>query len=204
MTVNTNDSKHLLKNEFKIIVAGNVGSGKSTSIRAISEIPVIGSEAKASESDALHRKETTTVAMEYGMVRIDHTKLHLYGTPGQRRFDFMADILSKGANGMVVMIDNGCQQPLKEIDYYLDQHRHFLQKHPGIIAVTHYDDFHTDTTLLDYHRYIQEHGFTCPVLRVDARKKNEVEKLLCNLLSQISHGKTGKKPAPMPLNCLAA
>jgi len=52
------------KNELKIVVAGNVGSGKSTSIRAISEIPVIGTEAKATESDALHRKSTTTTSME--------------------------------------------------------------------------------------------------------------------------------------------
>jgi signal recognition particle receptor subunit beta len=193
MTINTNNSKHFIKNEVKIIVAGNVGSGKSTSIRAVSDIPVIGSEAKASESEALHRKETTTVAMEYGMTRIEDTKLHLYGTPGQRRFDFMADILCKGASGMVVMIDNGCHHPLAEIDYYLNQHHHFLRKHSGIIAVTHYDDLRTRTTLLDYHRYILEHGFSCPVMRVDARKKTEVEKLLLTLLSQISGFKTGQQ-----------
>lgn len=204
MAINPNGSKSLTKNEFKIIVAGNVGSGKSTSIRAISDIPVIGSEAKASESDALHRKETTTVAMEYGMTRIDNTKLHLYGTPGQRRFDFMADILCKGASGMVVMIDNGCHQPLKEIDYYLNQHSRFLREHSGIIAITHYDDLRTHTTLLDYHRYILEHGFTCPVMRVDARKKTEVEKLLLHLLSQISLSKTGRNSTVSSKHCLVA
>lgn len=204
MATDPNDSKSLTKNEFKIIVAGNVGSGKSTSIRAISDIPVIGSEAKASESDALHRKDTTTVAMEYGMTRIANTKLHLYGTPGQRRFDFMADILCKGASGMVVMIDNGCPQPLTEIDYYLHQHSQFLHKHSGIIAITHYDDLRTRTTLLDYHRYIMEHGFTCPVMRVDARKKSEVEKLLLNLLSQITHFKTGKNINDTSSNRLVA
>jgi small GTP-binding protein len=191
--MNTNNNNRIpTKNEFKIVLAGNVGSGKTTSIQAISQIPVMGTETKATEADVLHRKATTTTAMEYGMVRIDSTKLHLYGTPGQRRFDFMTDILCKGASGMVVMIDNGCQQPMAEIDYYLNQHSHFLRKYPGIIAITHYDDLRTSTTLLDYHRYILEHGFTCPVMRLDARKKPEIESLLLKLLSQIEHFKTGK------------
>ena len=182
-----------IKNELKIVVAGNVGSGKSTSIRAISEIPVAGTEAKATERDALYRKETTTAAMEYGVAYIESTKLHLYGTPGQRRFDFMADILCKGASGMVVMIDNGCLDPLKEIDYYLNQYGGFLQKYPGIIAITHFDDNNTRTSLLDYHTYILQNGFTCPVMLLDARNKHEVQKVMMRLLLQISHAKIGKR-----------
>jgi signal recognition particle receptor subunit beta len=197
MTIN----KELTKNEFKVIVAGNVGSGKSTSIRALSQVPVIGTEAKASETDALYRKETTTIAMEYGMVEIASAKLHLYGTPGQRRFDFMADILSKGANGMVLMIDNACHNPLAEIDYYLNKHSHFLSHHPSVIAITHYDDLRTQTTLLDYHRYILENGFSCPVMRLDARQKPEVENVFLKLLLQIIQLKSNKNN--VELACIA-
>ncbi|MDD5275721.1 MAG: ATP/GTP-binding protein [Methylovulum sp.] len=182
-----------VKNEVKVIVVGNVGSGKSTSIRAISEIPVVGTESKATERDALRRKETTTTAMEYGIVHIERIKLHIYGTPGQRRFDFMADILCKGACGMVVMIDNGCLDPLTEISYYLNQHGSFLQKCPGIIAITHFDDHNTRTSLLDYHTYIRDNGFTCPVMLLDARNKNDMQKVLMKLLLQISDSKIGKK-----------
>ncbi len=180
------------RNELKIVIAGNVGSGKTTSIKTISEIPYIGSEAKATERDALHRKETTTVSMEYGMAHIANMKLHLYGTPGQRRFDFMADILCKGAHGMVVMIDNGCANPLQEIDYFLRQHDHFLQRHPGIIAITHFDDDDADTNLLEYHAYVIQNGFTCPVMVADARNKDDMQKVLMRLLLQIAGSKTGK------------
>jgi uncharacterized protein len=179
--------------EVKIVVVGNVGSGKTTSIKAVTEIPFIGSEAKATEKDALHRKQTTTVAMEYGIVHIANMKIHLYGTPGQRRFDFMADILCKGAQGMVVMIDNGSLDPLKEIDYFLNQHGNFLKNNPGIIAITHFDDNDTRTSLLDYHSYIIEHGFTCPVMILDARQSNEMKKVLMRLLLQIASSKTGKR-----------
>lgn len=184
--------KFLSTEELKIVFTGNVGSGKTTAINAISEIPVIGTESKASEQEALHRKGTTTIAMEYGISYINDAKLHIYGTPGQRRFDFMADILCKGASGMAVMIDNGGQDPLKEIDYYLNQHGEFLRKHSGVIGITHFDDLRTRTSLLDYHQYINQHGFTCPVMKLDAREKTQVETLLKQLLLQISREKVGK------------
>jgi len=172
-------------NEIKLIIVGNVGSGKTTSINAISEIPVIGTEAKATERDALHRKETTTVGMEYGVLQMQRTKVHLYGTPGQRRFDFMAQVLCKGTSGMIIMIDNGCNDPMGELDYFLNFHGAYLKKNPGLIAVTHYDDSRTRTGLIDYHRYAMERGFNCGVMRLDAREKEEVKKVVLKLLIEI-------------------
>jgi hypothetical protein len=170
---------------IKLVFVGNVGSGKTTSINAISEIPVIGTEQKATESDALHRKASTTVAMEYGIVHLNGIKLHVYGTPGQRRFDFMASILCTGAKGMVVMIDNGHTDPLVELDYFLQFHRDFLKSTPAIIAVTHYDDNNTNTLLIEYHQYVLQHGFKCPVMRLDAREKDEVLRLVEKLVLEI-------------------
>lgn len=173
------------KNELKLVVVGSVGSGKSTSIRAISEVPVSGTEARASERAALHRKVTTTVAMEYGRVTLENTKLHLYGSPGQRRFDFMATLLCKGADGMVVMIDNGNGRPMDELDYYLKFHHAFLKNSPALISVTHYDDTCTRTGLIDYHSYCISQGFSLPIMRLDARDKHQVEKMLGRLLAEM-------------------
>jgi len=170
---------------LKLVFVGNVGSGKTTSINAISEVPVIGTEQKATEGEALHRKPSTTVAMEYGIVHLNDIKLHIYGTPGQRRFDFMASILCKGAAGMVVMIDNGHTDPLKELDYFLQFHKDFLQKYPAIIAITHYDDNNTNTLLIEYHQYVREHGFNCAVMRLDARVKDEVIRVVDKLTLEI-------------------
>lgn len=172
-------------NEIKLVVVGNVGSGKTTSIQAVSEIPVIGTEAKASERDALHRKASTTVAMEYGILQMQRTKIHLYGTPGQRRFDFMASILCKGAAGMIIMIDNGHSAPMTELDYFLKLHSNFLKNNPGIIAVTHFDDTRTHTGLIDYHSYAIQHGFSLPVMRLDARMPREVNNMIMKLLIEI-------------------
>ncbi|MDD5275691.1 MAG: ATP/GTP-binding protein [Methylovulum sp.] len=170
---------------LKLVFVGNVGSGKTSSINAISEVPIAGTEAKASEADALHRKPSTTVALEYGIVHLHGAKLHIYGTPGQRRFDFMASLLCKGAKGMVIMIDNGHTNPLGELNYFLQFHKDFLEKYPAIVAITHYDDNNTNTLLIEYHQYVRDHGFSCAVTRLDARSKEDVLRVVDKLVMAI-------------------
>ena len=172
--------------EIRLIIVGSVGSGKTTSIKTVSKLPMISCEAKATEQDALHRKATTTVGVEYGALFIRKTKLHIYGTPGQKRFDFIAPVLCKGAAGMIVMIDNGCSNPMHELNYFLGLHGPYLKKNPGIIAVTHYDDANAKTHLIDYHRHVREHGFDCAIMCLDAREENQVKKVIMKLLIEIS------------------
>ena len=66
----------------KIIFTGPVGSGKTTAIGAISDIPPVGTDVSCSDESALI-KDTTTVAMDYSYISLDDgTRVHLYGTPG--------------------------------------------------------------------------------------------------------------------------
>lgn len=88
---------------FKILVTGPFNSGKTTFISSISEIDVVSTERDASE---MENKGSTTVAMDFGRITLsDGDVLHLYGTPGQDRFDFMWEILSEGMLGYVVLLD---------------------------------------------------------------------------------------------------
>jgi signal recognition particle receptor subunit beta len=50
----------------------------------------------------------------------DGEKIHLYGTPGQERFDFMWDILSVGGLGLVLLLDNTCADPFQDMKFFLD------------------------------------------------------------------------------------
>jgi uncharacterized protein len=94
--------------EFKIVVSGAFGAGKTTLINSISDVPVVGTEV-ATSGDESALKQSTTVGMEYGSYSIcDHESditLYLYGTPGQERFQFMWEILSKGMDGCLILID---------------------------------------------------------------------------------------------------
>ena len=90
---------------YKIIVTGPFSSGKTTFVGTISEIPVVSTERKITTEDRGVKAETT-VAMDYGRVTLDGRVLHLNGTPGQARFDFMWEILANEMNGFIVLVDS--------------------------------------------------------------------------------------------------
>lgn len=86
---------------LKLVIAGPVGAGKTTFVQTMSQTEVIATEAEATEDIG---KLNTTVAFDYGTLMLDGQELHLYGTPGQDRFNFMWDVLVEGALGLVLLV----------------------------------------------------------------------------------------------------
>jgi small GTP-binding protein len=98
----------------KMVVTGPFNAGKTEFIRSVSEIDVVSTERKIS-TEADRVKETTTVAMDFGRITVDDDLvLYLFGTPGQRRFDFMWEILSEGMLGFIVMVDSTRPETFRE------------------------------------------------------------------------------------------
>lgn len=89
---------------MKLVVTGPVGAGKSTFIRSVSEIAVVDTDRQATD-DTAKLKPKTTVAMDFGRLQFGpDMALHLYGTPGQSRFDFMWDVLIRQAHAYLVLV----------------------------------------------------------------------------------------------------
>ena len=104
----------------KMVISGAVNAGKTQFIRAISEIEVVSTERKASDDTKLLKGETT-VAMDFGRITIsDDLVLHLFGTPGQKRFDFMWEILSEGMLGLIVLVDSTRPETFRETNRIID------------------------------------------------------------------------------------
>ncbi|MBP8252839.1 MAG: ATP/GTP-binding protein [Herpetosiphon sp.] len=106
----------------KMVISGAVNAGKTQFIKAISEIEVVSTERKASD-DTKNIKATgqTTVAMDFGRITIgDDLVLHLFGTPGQKRFDFMWEILSEGMLGLIVLVDSTRPETFRETNRIID------------------------------------------------------------------------------------
>lgn len=169
----------------KIVFTGSVGAGKTLAINQLSEVTAISTDVKSTESGVLRKKLTTTVAMDYGELTLSDTeKLYLYGTPGQRRFDFMSHILCEGALGLIILIDNSHEHPLQELDYYLNINAGFLMTHPAVIGITHTDEA-SYPTLNVYEACLEEHGDEFPMMIIDARVKRDVLLLLQMLINEI-------------------
>jgi hypothetical protein len=166
----------------KIIFTGPMGAGKTTAISSISDIPPISTEVRCSD-DAQLRKETTTVAMDYGYFSLDDgSRVHLYGTPGQERFDYMWTILTKGGIGLVLLLDNARPDPLADLNFYLDAFKDFIQQTGAVIGVTRMD-VSNQTSLDDYRNTLFARDQIFPVFEVDARQPNDVKILIHALLA---------------------
>ena len=97
-------SSSLKPKSYKLVFAGPVGAGKTTAIQSLSDIEVVRTEARASD-DVKKLKDNTTVAMDYGLMKLaSGDQVRLYGAPGQKRFDFMWEILTENALGLILMI----------------------------------------------------------------------------------------------------
>ncbi|MEA5616309.1 ATP/GTP-binding protein [Cronbergia sp. UHCC 0137] len=123
---------------MRLIVTGSVGAGKSTFIRSVSEIEVVDTDAAATDETAL-LKERTTVAFDFGRLQFGpDMALHLYGTPGQSRFDFMWDILIRKAHAYILLVAAHRPREFRQARKI----RNFMQERvqvPMIIGLTHTD-----------------------------------------------------------------
>jgi signal recognition particle receptor subunit beta len=122
----------------KMVVTGPFNAGKTEFIRAVSEIDVVSTERRISD-DTSGLKKQTTVAMDFGRITVDEDLvLYLFGTPGQKRFDFMWEILSEGMLGFVVLVDSVRPETFREARRILDIFRGYATT-PYVVAANKQD-----------------------------------------------------------------
>lgn len=169
--------------EHKILFTGTTGAGKTTAIGAVSETPPINTDVR--NTDSAFAKAMTTAGLDYGEVTLDNGEvLRLYGTPGQKRFDFMWSILSRGALGLIILIDNSRPDPLDDLDMYLRGFEKLIEEASCVVAVGRMET-HTSPDLDDFATHLHSRGVLCPVMPIDVRDQSQVVQLLELLLLQL-------------------
>ena len=154
----------------KMVVTGPFAAGKTAFIGAVSEIDVVSTERKIS-SAAEQVKESTTVAMDFGRITVDDDLvLYLFGTPGQRRFDFMWEILSEGMLGFIVLVDSTRPETFREAKRILETFESYAST-PYVVAANKQDS---------------EDAWDPEDLRIILRMKPDVKVLPCVALDKES------------------
>lgn len=167
---------------YKIVFVGPVGAGKSEAIKVLSDIEVVSTEARASDHVAL-RKPHTTVAMDYGVLNLSSgDRVRLYGTPGQARFDFMWEILSENALGVVLLLDASAPDPLLDLQYYADAFRPVIQRSTLVVGITHANTRSERVLRPVVADELGRRGLPPVVLTVDARVRAQMCTLVKTLI----------------------
>ncbi|MGZ8217964.1 GTP-binding protein [Methylomagnum sp.] len=172
---------------IKIVIAGTIGSGKTTAITKLSDFSPLTTETRPSDYVS-EQKASTTVAMDYGETRFEDMKLMLYGTPGQKRFEFMGEILCRGAWALLILINNTEANPLAELDYYLNLYRSALGSLRVMVGITHYKEG-TGLRLDDYRNHLASQDAYYPVTQLDPREYLDIVRFFNDTLTEASEPK---------------
>ena len=134
--------------------------------------------ASAGVDDLAHTgaKTTTTVAMDFGRIGLtDEITLYLFGTPGQERFHFMWNELSRGAIGAVVLADTRrLTDCFAAVDYFEQRRVQF------VIAINTFDGVRTHA--LEAVRDALQLGPDVPMMYCDARQRADVKGALISVV----------------------
>ncbi len=167
----------------KMVITGPFSSGKTEFIRSISEIDVVSTEREITSEAERQVKEATTVAMDFGRITVDDDLvLYLFGTPGQRRFDFMWEILAEGMLGFVVMVDSTKPETFREAKSILETFRAYAPT-PYVVAANKQDQ--ADAWNTDDLRIALRIDPDVKLLPCVARNKESVKTVLLELLYSI-------------------
>jgi small GTP-binding protein len=166
----------------KVVVTGPFNAGKTTFIKAVSEITVLSTERQISDASEEGSGETT-VAMDFGRITVsDDVVLYLFGTPGQSRFSFMWETLSEGMLGFVLIVDASEPQTFEDargmISFFTE-----MSDVPFVVAANKVAA--DDVSQLQQVRADLQLDPEVPLLPVDARDRDTVKAVLLGLLYEI-------------------
>ncbi len=168
--------------KVKILVTGPFNAGKTTFIKTLSIIPPVLTEKKIYLGNA---KCSTTLALDFGITYLQNYKLYLFGTPGQERFNFLLEILSKGIDGCIVLLDVTNRAFDEDLKKYLSLFG--KGKVPMLIALNKTDLKEVNIEILKEKLHVN-----IPLISITAKDKSSSMKALEKIISLITQPFTEK------------
>lgn len=171
-------------NAVKLVIAGPVGAGKTTTIRTLSDAEPVSTEMPMTDP-AMGDKTTTTVAFDFSTVMLaGGLPLFVYGLPGQSRFEHMWSIILEGAFGVLLVLDASDEQLHEHCQSWLDGLARIAPGIPVVIGLTKTDTLQAPN-LRSLRSALARQGVILPVFSYDARDKGQTNHVIRALLASM-------------------
>ena len=158
----------------KIVVFGAFGAGKTTLVKTL--------DPESTHVEADCAGGTTTVALDFGRVIMDGNHIHIFGTPGQERFEFAREIIGKGMDGAILVID--ATSPVDDFIHHLYNSLTSAQI-PFVIFLNKYDTIGARPELI-------EKEFRAVIIRkVSVKDRKQSLEALCSFAQTLPPHPTG-------------
>lgn len=168
---------------LKLVLAGPVGAGKTTTLSSLADTPPVSTEMPLTEG-ATQEKTTTTVALDFSTVFLDDgVPLQLFGLPGQEHLGHMRDIVLNGAVGTILLLPGDDSRITDYCTDWMTSIQSIDPDIPVVIGVTKTDispEFRMDTL----RETLEDHAI--PIFTIDARDRDQASQLVRALLLLIS------------------
>jgi len=168
---------------LKTVFLGRPGSGKTTTIFSANKENMLTCEVNATDTVGL-LKEKTTIGIDYNECELEGgIRLKLYGTPGQKRYDYVQTQTLSNADIYIILIDLSSVAPFAEFMYYKNIIDNNGEKDAlRAVLFTHYDIKENSMTQLSKEIRRKCHSEIL-TFKIDTRSTEDV----LNLLNKLTH-----------------
>lgn len=171
----------------RVVFAGPVGVGKTTAVRALTDVDAVDTEVPISTPAAEERvvpgKLTTTVGIDYGIWKpTADLSVALVGTPGQDRFGTARASLLAPHSRVVLWAFGDDDRLVEDVRTWLDTVAAPVVHRRMAIAVTRTDDGAASARSALAPLLAEHNVPTAPVMAVDPRDRDAVMRVVCAAL----------------------
>ena len=165
--------------EIRILFTGTPGCGKTTAVHTVGALPF--------QDINTIEKRTTTIGQDYAeLLLADDIVLRCYGTPGQRRFAFIWELLASTADGLIILVDGTRPTPLTDMEIYLENFNKLIVNTAAVICVVKTKDASNAPVLSSYDEHLKQLGHQLPVIFADNRSREDMLNVVDSLLQQLA------------------
>ncbi|MDB5769091.1 MAG: GTPase-like protein [Collimonas fungivorans] len=157
---------------LRIVLLGPMGIGKTTAIRSLCGDMMVDCDVPNMDPVS-SEKTSTTVGADFGVVDLDGgEQLHIYGSPGQDRFDFVRGWLLSMAIGVVVMIDANEAGAVDMAEQYLRTVHAVSETMPCMLLLAR--PISPEASNRFASKLTSALGIAVPMIAVDVREKSQM------------------------------